>query len=285
MNHIGPAFQLLFTRIHINLSHPARTHPYTYYLHVHPADGNTWNKYSNHQPRPGWEGGVKKKKTRDLSPALSLVTVIPQQILTRPGHIFNLWPNSTATERPARRSHSVCSVGGVVVAEARDTSPRGGVWVFMSDSVQCKQLGCCLPLQPSNTLVLRFTVPFTAVMKVLLGGEVMEAYLVLELFYCAASTATRVHCVTSVCTAEQTVRVLAWVCQRSENLQTDAISDSHILMPLEQGTFIYPGYTTDSQNAKIPLNSTELNRKTTTLVYMLSLVPCFLQTLWNLSAY
>lgn len=129
ISHIGPAFQLLFTRIHINLPHHARTHPYTCYLHVHPADENTyWNKYSNNQPRPGWEGGVKKKKknTRDLSPVLSLVTVIPQQILTRPGHIFNLWPNSTATERPASRSHSVCSVGGVVVAEARDTSPEGG---------------------------------------------------------------------------------------------------------------------------------------------------------------
>lgn len=115
MIHIGPAFQLLFTRIHINLSHHARTHPYTYYLHVHPADGNTWNKYSNNQPTPGWEGGVekkKKKKTGDLSPVLSLVAVIPQQILTRPGHIFNLWPNSTATERPARRSHSVRSGRG-----------------------------------------------------------------------------------------------------------------------------------------------------------------------------
>lgn len=150
--------------------------------------------------------------------------------------------------------------------------PRGGerVWVFMSDSVQCKQLGCCLSLQPSNMLVLCLTVPFTAVMKVLLGGEVMEAYLALELFYSAASTARWVHCVASVCTAEQTVRVLAWVCQRSENLQTDAISDSRILMPLEQGTFIYPGYTTDSQNAKTPLNSSVQETTRATLVYMLS---------------
>lgn len=28
------------------------------------------------------------------------------------------------------------------------------VCVFMSDSVQCKQLGCCLSPQPSNTVIL-----------------------------------------------------------------------------------------------------------------------------------
>lgn len=84
---------------------------------------------------------------------LSLVMMNPQQILTWPGHIFNLWP----------KHHFLRGLPGettVLAAErrrGRHTQAEGITWrvcVFMSDSVQCKQLGCCLSPQPSNTVVL-----------------------------------------------------------------------------------------------------------------------------------
>lgn len=63
----------------------------------------------------------------------------------------------------------------------------------------------------------------------------MEAYHVLKLhpavLWCSEESEV-VCCITSVCTKEQTVHVCAKVCQRSENLQTDALkSTSHVLSP------------------------------------------------------
>lgn len=84
---------------------------------------------------------------------LSLVLMNPEQILTRPGHIFNLWPAAP----PLRGLPGEATVFRGEERESRDNMERERecVCVFMSDSAQCKQLGCCLSPQPSNAFVLR----------------------------------------------------------------------------------------------------------------------------------
>lgn len=143
--------------------HHVRTHPYTHCLHIY-IHTSTHEEFRSlhitnaHTTNTVQDGGVIEKKKREREHprgrVLSLVMLIPEQILTRPGHIFNLWPNSSAAERPARRSHSVLWLQG-----RRDTSPEEeeeerGERVFISEPVQCKQVGCCLSPQSGNTVVL-----------------------------------------------------------------------------------------------------------------------------------
>lgn len=181
-----------------------RTYTHTIYLYIYVY--TQLGGFHDINQSPGL--GLKKTLQELWAAALSLVMLIPGLILTRPGHIFNLW---ALQQRP--------EATGWAPEEERET-PAQRERVFMSQPLQCKQLGRCLSPPSGNTLVLFSLSPLQMLWNCFRSwscGPNWERSCTQQVLW----SSHRTLCITSVGAEEQTVSTKVY--QRSEQLRAAGV--------------------------------------------------------------